>query len=119
MSNLEFEADAKRALRHSSDLNDYERREATQERQRDRSWHIDRGVPLALVLSMLVQAGGIIWWANGITKDSAEYARRLTTIEGQRTSERLTVLESQRIDSAASLQRIEAKVDRLIETRTR
>jgi hypothetical protein len=80
-------------------------------------WHIEKKVPVAIVLSMVLQGAGLIWWANGITKDNQEYARRIAQLEAQRAEQRLTVLESQMIDSRGSLSRIEGKLDRLIEGR--
>lgn len=82
-------------------------------------WHIEKKIPVAIVFSMLVQGAGLIWWANGITKDNQEYARRIAQLEAQRAEQRLTVLESQMIDSRGSLSRIEGKLDRLIEARQR
>jgi uncharacterized protein HemX len=111
------ESDAKTAMRNSKDLNDYERREATQARNRDRSWHIDRGVPLALVVVLLVQAGGIVWWGSGVEKTQNDHERRLSAIDSQRSSERLATVESQLADARNSLTRIEAKLDRLVEQR--
>lgn len=80
-------------------------------------WHVEKKVPVAIVLSMVLQGAGLIWWANGITKDSQEHSRRLAQLEAQRAEQRLTVLESQMIDSRGSLTRIENKLDRLIEGR--
>lgn len=80
-------------------------------------WHIEKKVPVAIVLSMVLQGAGLIWWANGITKDNQEFARRIAQLEAQRAEQRLTVLESQMIDSRGSLSRIEGKLDRLIEGR--
>jgi hypothetical protein len=30
----------------------------------DRSWHLDRRVPIALILTIAMQTGGVIWWAS-------------------------------------------------------
>lgn len=81
------------------------------------SWHLDKKVPISIIVSLLLQCAALIWWANGITKDSEDHSRRLAQIESQRASERLAALESQMIDSRGSLSRIEGKLDRLIETR--
>lgn len=32
-------------------------------------WHLDRRVPVALILTILAQTAGIIWWASGISAD--------------------------------------------------
>jgi hypothetical protein len=31
--------------------------------QQDREWHLDKKVPLALIVTLLVQSGAFIWWA--------------------------------------------------------
>jgi hypothetical protein len=33
---------------------------------RSRGWHLQREVPLAIIATLLIQTGGIIWWARGI-----------------------------------------------------
>lgn len=37
------------------------------EPEQDRHWHLDRRVPLALIVTILLQTGGIVWWAAGIS----------------------------------------------------
>lgn len=85
--------------------------------QNTNRWRLEKNVPVGVVIALVVQGAGLIWWANGITKDNQEYARRLVQLEAQRAEQRLTVLESQMIDSRGSLARIEGKLDRLIEGR--
>lgn len=29
-------------------------------------WHLDKRVPLALMLALIAQTGSVIWWASGI-----------------------------------------------------
>jgi hypothetical protein len=31
--------------------------------QQDREWHLDKKVPLALIVTLLLQSGAFIWWA--------------------------------------------------------
>lgn len=65
----------------------------------DDNWHLDKKVPVAIIAAMLIQTGGIVWWAA-------------------QTSERLTSVE-RRIESTAPqadrLTRVEVKVDNLID----
>ena len=81
------------------------------------SWHLDKKVPIAFTLTLIIQCATLIWWANSITKDSEDHARRLAQIESQRANERIGVLESQISDARGALTRIEAKLDRLIEAK--
>jgi hypothetical protein len=32
----------------------------------DRQWHLDKKVPIALIIAIGVQTGGAIWWARGL-----------------------------------------------------
>lgn len=80
-------------------------------------WHLDKKVPIAIILTLLIQCATIIWWGSAITKDSEDHSRRLAKIEEQKSSERLATVESQVSDARSSLARIEAKLDRLIEAK--
>lgn len=61
----------------------------------DASWHLDKKVPIALILAIAVQTAGIVWW-------------------GATTSERLNALE-RKADAAAPqaerLARVETKLE--------
>jgi hypothetical protein len=47
----------------------------------DRRWHLDKKVPIAIIVTLLIQTGGIIWWARGIDKTQADQQRRIEAIE--------------------------------------
>ena len=38
-----------------------------QTREADKKWHLDKRVPIALILAILLQTGGGFWWASNIT----------------------------------------------------
>lgn len=57
----------------------------------DRQWHLDRKVPIALIATLVIQTGTIIWWASSLSE-------RVNTLERQAVaaapqSERLTRVE--------------------------
>ena len=80
-------------------------------------WSLDKRVPLALVLTILMQTAAAIWWASGQDRVTAEHARRLATMESQRAGERIAVVESRVDDLKIQLNRIESKLDKLAERR--
>jgi len=61
----------------------------------DRSWHLDKRVPISLIMAILLQTGVFVWW-------------------GAQTSEKVSVLK-ERLDAIAPnsdrLTRVEVKVD--------
>lgn len=72
------------------------------------SWHLDRRVPLALIVTIVLQTGGLIWWASQLSARVDTLERQQTISEPQR--DRLTRVEV-RIDSIAdSINRIEALI---------
>lgn len=88
----------------------------------EQGWHLDRKVPLSLIFAMLVQAGGVVWAIADIKKD-VEVLKMQTTSEalGQRERDRrqddqataaILLIRSQ-------LERMENKMDRIIEGRNR
>lgn len=44
------------------------------------SWPLDKRVPVALVLSLLLQTAGAIWWAATINHRVSELERDMTTL---------------------------------------
>jgi hypothetical protein len=64
-------------------------------RPEDSNWHLDKKVPIALILAIIMQTGGIVWW-------------------GATASERLNALE-RKADAAATqperLARVETKLE--------
>ena len=67
--------------------------------QEEKAWHLDKLVPIALIITIVVQTIGIGWWAATITA-------RLDTLE-------------KRVDSAAPqadrLTRVEVKLETAVE----
>jgi hypothetical protein len=57
----------------------------------DARWHLDKRVPLALIVTIAIQTGTFIWWASSLTE-------RVNTLERERVAtapqgERLTRVE--------------------------
>lgn len=67
--------------------------------QDDSAWHLDKKVPIALILAIIVQTAGMVWW-------------------GATTSERLNAVE-RRVEMTAPqgdrLTRVEVKVDNALD----
>jgi cyclopropane fatty-acyl-phospholipid synthase-like methyltransferase len=85
------------------------------EAQREKEWHLDRKVTLALILALLANAGATVWFA-------AQLDQRVTTIENRQeqwasSPERITKVETQIEGVREGIKRIESKLDRIIESR--
>lgn len=73
-------------------------------------WHLDKRVPIALILALIVQTAGVVAWFA--TLDS-----RLASVEtwqekNDATRDRLTAIETQMMSIKDSLARIERKLDK-------
>jgi hypothetical protein len=83
---------------------------------RTQSWQLDRRIPLALMMTVLVQAASVIWWASTTQAQNLFRDRRLDVLEQSRLHdndklehvlERLAHLESQNEAQLRILQRME------------
>lgn len=81
----------------------------------ERHWTVDKRVPLALIVTLVVQTAGIVWWASSMASTVAQQGQRIVAVEQVRAGERLAVLESNIGDVRGQLNRIEAKLDRYAE----
>lgn len=70
--------------------------EAVKRRDVEKHWTVDRRVPLALILAMLGQTGGLVWWASGINQRVSvlEERDRTVTAAAPIQSDRLTRVET-------------------------
>ncbi len=92
------------------------------------SWHFDKRVPIALIVTLFLQAAGLIIWGTRIdsrvgTLEEVSDARsplvdRFLRLEADSASARSEVI-GQRAEVSLRLNRIEDKLDRLIEGRGR
>lgn len=58
---------------------------------RDEQWHLDRRVPLALILTIVIQTVGIVWWASSLTERVSVLEKRQDATAPQ--ADRITRLE--------------------------
>ncbi|MBI1261393.1 MAG: hypothetical protein GC184_06685 [Rhizobiales bacterium] len=75
-------------------------------------WHLDKRVPIAMIVAIIIQSGAGLVWAGAASE-------RLVSLEGRslRTDEvveRTARLEEQSHAMRASLARIEDKLDRAV-----
>lgn len=45
-------------------------------------WHLDRRVPIALILTVAIQTGGMVWWASALSSQVASHDKRIERAEG-------------------------------------
>lgn len=79
-------------------------------------WHFDRRVPLSIILTLILQTAGIVWWAAGENAATHDAIRRIELIEafdlnvdGQMklVGDRLARIEERTTDQLHTLERIE------------
>jgi hypothetical protein len=64
---------------------------ATNPNTEDGKWHLDKKVPIALMLSLALHAGATLWWASQLTERVGMLERQQVSAAPQ--SERLTRVE--------------------------
>lgn len=62
----------------------------------DAHWHLDRKVPLAVILTIVVQTGGVVWWGSSINARVEALEHKMDRAAPQ--GDRLTRLE-ERVDT--------------------
>lgn len=90
----------------------------------DRAWHLDKRVPLAFILALLIQTGGFVWYASKLDSRVAEQEHALADVRSRisdvdhirdGTRDRVTKLETQGEAVRDNLARLERKIDFLID----
>lgn len=76
-------------------------------------WHLDKKVPIALIITIVAQGLALVVWAAKMDGRVETVERHVT--ETRDDGSRLARLEVFRDDLGRRLDRIEAKLDRLVE----
>lgn len=77
------------------------------------NWHLDKRVPIALIFTIVMQSMAAVWWASSMQA-------RLESLEAMlaaqsSTESRLVTLEQITKMQTRTMERIETKLDRVIE----
>lgn len=84
-------------------------------------WHLDKRVPIALILAIVLQTGGFIWWAAGLSHRVDQHTREIAalhmegrgyTSEAARVRETLARLEERLAAQNDLLRRVESAINR-------
>ncbi|MCE7997376.1 MAG: hypothetical protein HEP70_00815 [Rhodobiaceae bacterium] len=75
-------------------------------------WHLDKRVPIALIVAILIQTAGALTWAGAASERINHLERQV--INDDDMGERTARLEAQAAYMRATLTRIEDKLDRVI-----
>jgi hypothetical protein len=81
----------------------------------DYGWHLDRKVPIALIVALAAQTGAVSWWAATLSVRVDLLERQVTTIGPQ--AERIIRLESKVDGISGTLSEIKTLIDRRPELR--
>jgi hypothetical protein len=90
-------------------------------RQTKEAWHLDKKVPISLIVFFIFQTAGFIWWASEINSTVKEHDHRLIMAEafenrmdgdGRTVTDRLARLEEKSTSTLSSLQHIENLLER-------
>ena len=83
-------------------------------------WHLDKRVPVALIIAILLQTAGAIWWAANISSRVDHVERRTVSLEDAdrrmadtavRVAETLAAIKTSQDDTRRALDRIERHID--------
>ena len=76
-------------------------------------WRIDKHIPIAVLVALLLQTSGIVWWASSITSRVESLEKSTTAFQVSRAMlpERVTRVEVSLEAINAALLRIERKLD--------
>ena len=83
-------------------------------------WNLDKRVPLALILALMLQTSGAVWWASAQSTRTENTERRVQALEGVDTKvwemmrimgEALAAIRANQEGARSALDRIERNID--------
>lgn len=80
-------------------------------RRAEDQWHLDKRVPISLILAIVAQTGAALWWASATNQRVSELEKFV--LSRVTLPDRVTRLEVIAEQLPKTLDRIEGKLDRL------
>lgn len=82
------------------------------------SWHLDKRVPVSLIIALVVQTGGMFWWASGVSSTLQNQQTQIAELkqEGRQMASRFDELIRVGSELSAlkeSVQRVERALEKL------
>lgn len=95
------------------ETDDYEGKD----RRKSEHWHLDKRVPISIIVAIIAQTAGIIYGAALLRSDVDESKRRITALEHKdekngALGERVVRVETLMEGVKGAVERIEQKIDR-------
>ncbi len=84
------------------------------ENRRKESWHLAKEVPLTLIVTVVIQTVGVVWYLAEMKKD-IELLKADTAYLHQKNTQNSTDLQASMTLMRAQFDKVDAKLDRLIE----
>lgn len=77
------------------------------------TWVLDKRIPIALVVALFVQSLGAVWWAATMSARMTAFETTVLAMSDQ--ASRIVKLEAQGEATGKTLERVETKVDKILE----
>jgi hypothetical protein len=87
--------------------------------QQTENWHLDKRVPIALILTIAMQTSAAIWWASSVSERIGQVeraqdviARRAEAVDGrqQEQAQRIAVLTEAVANTNRNLERLQSEI---------
>lgn len=98
----------------SVDRREGERRAVLEAMPEPTGWHLDRKVPIGLIVLMIAQVVGVVWFFAGIKQD-VELLKADSVVLHARDNQNFEALNAAMKTFNDTFARLDAKIDRLIE----
>ncbi len=79
------------------------------------SWRLDRSVPAALIVTVVIQFVGFVWWASSVNERVTALERDIK--QSSALIERVTRVETRADGIYRQLEKIDRKLDRIADKR--
>ena len=78
----------------------------------DQPWHLDKRIPIALILAIILQVGGAVYWASKMESRIAANTTRIETVDRDMTrlAQQMAIMADASNTQAVQLGRIEEQI---------
>ncbi len=78
-------------------------------------WHVDRGIPVAVIIGLVLQFIGFVYWVGNVSRQVSDLERRTIVLEAQRVGERLATVEVLMAETKARVIEMNRNIDLIVQ----
>lgn len=75
-------------------------------------WHVGKEIPLAIIVSLMLQTGGVVWWASSLSTKMDLLSAQVFELKADKSGQNIALLQQRDIEFERRVTLLENRIKR-------